>query len=168
MQLSTKEPGYSTLHTHTHLNEVQYGKVSDKTHKYWVHPIIQENLEVFFLFCAKPQHIGQQFSQQSQHHTPLMELLYSNSWQQFSAYTSNRFWVGPQAPQPFIVYKPTCTTLGLTRARNQVNRVSGVDSTSLWGAYLGVLSDTLTECVTQCANVPSLKQTPDTMQTMHY
>ena len=32
-----------------------------------------------------------------------------------------------------IVYQPTCTTLGLTHAHNQTNRVSGVDSTSLWG-----------------------------------
>ena len=29
--------------------------------------------------------------------------------------------------------------------------VSGVDSRSLWGVYLWVLSDTPTECVTQCA-----------------
>ena len=36
--------------------------------------------------------------------------------------------------------------------------VSEVGSWSLWGAYPGVLSDTPTECVTQCANVPSLKQ----------
>ena len=36
--------------------------------------------------------------------------------------------------------------------------VSGVDSRSHWGVYPGVLSDTPTECVTQCANVPSLKQ----------
>jgi len=36
--------------------------------------------------------------------------------------------------------------------------VSGVDSRSLWGVYPWVLSDTPTECVTQCANVPSLKQ----------
>ena len=36
--------------------------------------------------------------------------------------------------------------------------VSGVDSRSLWGAYPGVLSDTPSECVTQCAIVPSLKQ----------
>ena len=56
------------------------------------------------------------------------------------ALTSNQFWVGPQAPQPFIVYQPTCTTLGLTHARTQANRVSGVDSTRLWGAYPGGLS----------------------------
>ena len=69
--------------------------------------------------------------------------------------TNNQFWVGPQAPQPFIcpfVYQHTCTTLGFTHAHNQTNRVSGVDSRSLW-AYPGVLSDTLTECATQCANV---------------
>ena len=38
-----------------------------------------------------------------------------------------------------------------------------VNSTSLWWVYPGILSDTATECVTQCANVPSLKQTLDTM-----
>jgi len=90
--------------------------------------------------------IGQQLSQQSQHHTPSIELHYSNSCQQFSAYiysihalTSNRFWVGPQAPQPFIypfVYQPTCTTLGLICACNQMNRVSGVDSRSLPGSWV--------------------------------
>ena len=40
--------------------------------------------------------------------------------------------------KPFIypfVYLPTCTPLGLTHARNQTNMVSGVESTSLWGAY---------------------------------
>ena len=88
----------------------------------------------------------------------------NNSCQQFSAkiysaqaLTSNWFWVGPQAPQHFIhpfVYQPACTTLGLTNAHNQTNRVSGVDDTSLWGAYLGVLSDTPTECVTQYVQHP--------------
>ena len=118
--------------------------------------------------------IVQQLSQQSQHHTPSMELHYSNSCRQFSVciYSTHvllRFWVDPQAPQSFIypfVYQPTCTALGLTRARNQTNRMSGVDSTSLCGAYPGVLHDTPTEFVTQCA-VSSLKQTPDTRQTMH-
>ena len=57
--------------------------------------------------------------------------------------------------------------LGFTRAHNQANRVSGVDSTSLWGAYPGVLSDTPTECVSQCANIPSLKQTPNTMHILY-
>ena len=40
--------------------------------------------------------------------------------------------------KPFIypfVYLPTCTPLGLTHAHNQTNMVSGVESTSLWGAY---------------------------------
>ena len=41
--------------------------------------------------------------------------------------------------------------------------VSGVDSRGLWGAYPWVLSDTPTECVTQCTIVPSLKQ-----NTRHY
>ena len=97
-----------------------------------------------------------------------MEVHYSNSCQQFSAniYSTHalHFWLAHRL-MAFIylfVYKPTCTTLGLTLAHNQMNRVSGVDSTSLQGAYLGVLSDTPTECVTQCANVPSLKQTPKT------
>ena len=43
---------------------------------------------------------------------------------------------GLHAPQLFIcpfVYQPTCTTLGLTCAHYQMNRVSGVHSTSLWG-----------------------------------
>ena len=62
-----------------------------------------------------------------------------------------------QHHRPFM-YQPTCTTLGLTRAHNQTNKVSGVDSTGLWGAYPGFLSDTPTDCVTQCANVPH--QTP--------
>ena len=62
----------------------------------------------------------------------------------------------PQAPQSFIylfVYQATYTTLGLTCARNKMNRVSGMDSRSFWGTYPGILSDTPTECVTQCANV---------------
>ena len=88
--------------------------------------------------------IVQQLSQQSQHHTPSMELHYSNSCRQFSVciYSTHvllRFWVDPQAPQSFIypfVYQPTCTTLGLARACKQTNRVSGVDSTSLCRAYL--------------------------------
>jgi len=33
--------------------------------------------------------IGQQFSQQSQHHTPLMELHHSNSCQQFTLHLFN-------------------------------------------------------------------------------
>ena len=44
------------------------------------------------------------------------------------------FGLAQQAPQPFIylfVYQPTLTTLGLIRASNQANKVSGVDSTSL-------------------------------------
>ena len=36
--------------------------------------------------------------------------------------------------------------------------VSEVGSWSVWGAYPGVLSDTPTECVTQCVIVPCLKQ----------
>ena len=111
-------------------------------------------------FCTKPS-IGQLPQQTS------MELHYSNSYQQFSAYiysthvlTSNPFWVGPQAPQPLFVYQPTCTTLRLTHAHNQMNRVSGVDSTSLRGG-----PEWHTHWM--CANVPFLKQTPDTMQTMH-
>ena len=95
-----------------------------------------------------------QLSQQSQHHTPLIELHYSKSCQQFSAYiysihvlTSNRFWVGSQAPQPFVypfVYLPTCTVLGLPRACNQMNRVSGVwIAQASEGPTLVVLSSTI-------------------------
>ena len=47
---------------------------------------------------------------------------------------------------PFL-YPPTCTTLGLTRAHNHIK---WVDSTSTQGAQPRVLSDTPTECVTQC------------------
>ena len=57
------------------------------------------------------------------------------------------FGLAHNAPQPFIypfVYSSTRTTPGLTCARNHVNRVSGVDSTSLWEAHPGVLSDTPT------------------------
>ena len=148
-----------STHTHTHIWRI--AKLTDQTHKHWM---------------QNPS-IGQQLSQQSQHHTPLMELHYSNSCQQFLAYiysthvlTSNWFLGWLTASSAFIysfVYKPTCTTLGLTCPRNQMNRVSGVNSTSPWGACPGVLSDTPTKCVTQCANVPFLKRSPDTMQTMH-
>ena len=68
-----------------------------------------------------------------------MELHYSNSRQMLTfiqpmTLLAIDFGLAHSAPQPFIylfVYQPTSTTLGLTRARNQVNRVSGVDSTSL-------------------------------------
>ena len=107
---------------HTHIWRTS--KLSEQTHKHWIHPNYLREPGSFF--CAKSS-IGQQLLQQNQHHRPFM-------------------------------YQPTCTTLGLTRAHNQTNKVSGVDSTGLWGAYPGVLSDTPTDCVTQCANVPH--QTP--------
>ena len=44
----------------------------------------------------------------------------------FDALTSNQSWVGPQAPHaafiyPFV-YQPTCATLEVTHARNQMNK----------------------------------------------
>ena len=143
-----------TLHTHIW----RTAKLSDQINKHWLHPHYLRKLWSFIYFS--------------------MELHYSNSCQQFSAciysthaLTSNQFSVCPQASQPFIypfVYQSSY--MHNTRAHScmQPNEQSEwVDSTSLWGAYPGVLSDTPTECVTQCANVASLKQTPDIMQTMH-
>ena len=119
-------------------------------------PLLNKSRFWSLYFCTKPS-IGQLPQQTS------MELHYNNSYQQFSAYiysthvlTSNPFWVGSQAPQPLFVYQPTCTTLRLTHAHNRMNRVSGVDSTSLRGG-----PEWLTHWM--CANVPFLKQTPDTM-----
>ena len=98
----------SMHHTHTHLKDCKAE---------WQNPLtlntlplleIEKTWKFFFLFVQNPS-IGQQLPQQSQYRTPSMELHYSNSCQQFSAYiysthalTSNWFWVGPQAPQPFI------------------------------------------------------------------
>ena len=48
--------------------------------------------------------------------------------------------------------------------KHQMNRVSGIDSISLWGAYHGVLSDTPMHWVCCVANVPSLNRTPDTIK----
>ena len=102
-------------------------------------------------------------------------------WKYITATAANNFQLTFIQPMCFIfgwptgfsvfiypfVYKPTCATLGLTLAHNQMDRVNGVDSTSLRGAYPGVRSGTPTECVTQCANVPSLNKASSTMQTMH-
>ena len=54
----------STLHTHTW----RTAKLSDQTHKHWIHPLTWENLKIF-----KPYSIGQQLSQQSQHRIPFDE-----------------------------------------------------------------------------------------------
>ena len=69
---------------------------------------------IFFFFFVQNSSIGQQLSQHSQHHTPSMELHYTNSCQQLSAHIYSthvlNFRVGPKAPQPFIypfVYQPT-------------------------------------------------------------
>ena len=72
-------------------------------------PLLLEKTQVFFLNHGT----GQQLSQYTQHHILCMEPQYSNNCQQF-VLTSNRFWFGPQASQPFVypfVYQPTCTTL---------------------------------------------------------
>ena len=56
----------------------------------------------------------------------------------------------------FLQYCFLCTCMHNTRphphARSHANRVSGVDSTILHEAHPGVLSDSLTECVTRNAN----------------
>ena len=43
-------------------------KLSDQTHKHWIHPLTWENLKIF-----KPYSIGQQLLQQSQHRIPFDE-----------------------------------------------------------------------------------------------
>ena len=74
-----------------------------------------------------------------------------------------------------------CKSLGPTNACHHANKGSGVDSTSLRVAHPGVLSDRCVchaereLCLYPMASQPntsryvpaSLKQTPDTMQTMH-
>ena len=67
-----------------------------------------------------------------------------------------------------ILYVHVCTTLGLTRARSHANRVSEVDSTSLREAHPGVLSDSLTECVTQNANCAYLCSHLVPMSYLHF
>ena len=109
----------STLHAHTHLKDC---KAEWQTHKHWMHPITWKNSEVF-IFVQNPTSTGQ-LSHTNPTSTTWIELNYSNSCQQFSAYiytthalAGNQFWVGPQVPQPFIypfVYQPTCTTVGLS------------------------------------------------------
>ena len=96
----------------------------------------------------------------TQHHIPSVQLHYSNSCKQFSAYifptpthalTSMILgWLTMLLSPSFTI--PTCTTLSLTCARNHANRVSGVDSTNLQGSHPGVLNDPTTECVIQNAN----------------
>ena len=101
-------------------------------------PLLEKTQKCF----ATPQHKTVTFTSNP---TPYsFEQHYSNSCQQFLAYiysthvlASNRFWVGLQCLQLFIypfVYQSTCTTLGLTCARNHTNRVSGVNTRGLpWG-----------------------------------
>ena len=80
------------------------------------------------------------------------------SWDHFLPKISVKFLVRRMvgvcgyAPAAIIYLSCSCTCKGVnqlvlsvcqTCARNQTNRVSGVDSKSLWGAYPGVMSDTL-------------------------
>ena len=95
--------------SHTHIWKT--AKLSDKTHK---HCPLLEKIQNFFFIFVRNSSIGQQLSQHSQHHTPSMELHYTNSCQQLSAHIYSthvlNFRVGPKAPQPFIypfVYQPT-------------------------------------------------------------
>ena len=114
------------VHTpHTHIWRT--AKLSDQIHKHWM---------------QNPS-IGQKLSQQSQHHTPLIELHYS-SCQQFQLTFIQplhllviNFSLAHRLFSPSFLYQPTCTTLGLTCARNKIYRVSGVDSSSLWWPTLG-------------------------------
>ena len=144
-----------TLHTHVW----RTAKLSDQTHKHWIH-------------LRKPQHRTTTLTTKPIPHT----LEWTVFQQQLPTFFSLHFFnpcayyysiLGWATGHLSIFVPTTCTTLGLTYAHNQMNRVSGMDSKSFWGAYPGVVSDTPTECVTQCANVPSLKRTPDTTQTMH-
>ena len=156
---------YTTLHTQFK-KKLQSWLTKPTNTEYT--PITWENLEVFFLSCTNPS-IGQLSHTNPTPPTFSITATAANIYTTHALTIINRFWVSPQAPQPFIypfVYQPTCTTVSLTHAHNQANRVSEVDSTSLWRAFPQVLSDTPTECVTQLINVPSLKQTPDTMQNM--
>ena len=122
---------------HTHI--WRSAKLSDQTHKRWIHPHYLRKPGNLFLCKA----LAQDNFHSKVNTTPLqwncITAKAANNFRLtfYSTHaTSNRFWVSPQAPQPFIypfVYQPTCTTLGLTRARNQTNRMNGVDSTSLRG-----------------------------------
>ena len=98
----------STLHTHTHTHLKDYKAVWQNPQTLNTPPLL-ENLEVFYFIFVQNSSIGQQLSQHSQHYTPLMELHYSNSCQQFSAYiysthvlTSNRFLVYPLSVLPSV------------------------------------------------------------------
>ena len=128
----SKNP-YTHTHTHTHTRHTPHkhiwrtAKLSDKTHKHWIHSTWIE----------------------LQQQLPAIYSLHS-----IHLYISNRLWIGPQTPQPFV-YPFVCHKLlvGLTRAHNQTNRVSGLDNTSFRGAFPWVLSDTPTECVTPSYNI---------------
>ena len=113
-------------------------KLSDKTHKHWIHP------HYFFYYPS---------IEQLSHTNPTPPTL-----DRITATAANNFQLTFIQPMhllaidfglahrllslyPFL-YQPTCTSIGFTCAHNQANRASGVDITSLWGAYPGVLSDT--------------------------
>ena len=138
-------------------------KLSENTYKHWItHPLPGN------FFC-----IGQ-LSQQTQHHTPSTELHYSNSWQQFPVIQPMHvlvidFGLAHSAPQ--LSFKHFCTNL---HAQHQASLVHATTQTGPveWLAQASE-GPTLESWVThplsvlQCANTPSLKWIPDTMQTMH-
>ena len=143
---------------HTHVWRT--AKLSEKTHKHRIHPCFFRKPGCFINFVLN---ISKKKQPWNNFHTNLITT--TNIW--ITATAANTFqlrFIQPIGSSALHSSICACTTLGLTCAHNQANRVSGVDSTNV---YPGVLSDTPTECVTQCANVQSLKQTTDNMQTMH-
>ena len=92
-----------TQHVHTpHTHICRTAKLCDKTHKHWIHP--------HYLRLRKPgSFVLVQNSSIGQHHTPLIELHYSNSCQQFSAYIYSThalsitdFWLYPLSVLPSV------------------------------------------------------------------
>ena len=105
-----------STHTHTHTHTHRTAKLSDQPYKHWIRPYYLRKPRRFSFF--KPWHRTTTFTVYLTPHTldgttvRSYTALIANNFHH--ALTSNRFWVGPQAPQPFIypfVYQPTCTTL---------------------------------------------------------
>ena len=132
--------GRKWVHTSTHTFEELQSWVSKPMHKHWIHPrpFLEKNQKFLFQVVQNPS-IGLTAN------TTLFQ------WKCITATAANNFQLTFIQPMRFIfgwpmgsstfsypfVYKPIYTraTLGLTLAHNQMNSVSGVDSTSLRGAY---------------------------------
>ena len=109
--------------------------VHDQIHNTEYTPMTWENPEVFIF--VQNSSIGQHFYSKANttlstfDKTALQQQLPTILAYIHSTHTliSNQFWVGQQAPQPFhlsfVVPTYMHNTIGLTRARNQMNRVSG-------------------------------------------